>query len=225
MPSVIILGRESRDDERAAFKLRRELGGTEQPLESEAEAFDPVFGGEVDAWEGCQATVSWGGGDEVVVWLCDWAGGFFDLTCEELVECGIVVGIWLHHLGERGLQLERLNERNDVLLAGGGIVLCAHLLALDFKQAEGFLPVQDVLLRAAVVEKVHSHAHINAHSFECLLPCLAIHDIVPKMELVLDGFYCAMGEVSGEPRVGFLRDGRAMNVRGRGLVFVLSTAG
>ena len=122
---------------------------------------------------------------------------------------------------EGGLEFERLDEGHDVLLAGGGIVFCSHLLALLFEQSKGFLPVQSSFLCGAIVEKMHAYADVDAHSLKLFMSCLAVDDIVAEVELVFDGLNCDMGKVSGEPRVRLLSSRRAMNVRSGWLVLVL----
>jgi hypothetical protein len=53
VPAVVVLGCEAGDYDGAVVEGRRERGGVQEFGDGEAEAFDPVFGCEVDGWEGC----------------------------------------------------------------------------------------------------------------------------------------------------------------------------
>lgn len=63
---MIILGSESCYDYASAVKVLAKAIGPEQTRDSEAVAFDPVLGCQVDCREGRETAICWTGDDEVL---------------------------------------------------------------------------------------------------------------------------------------------------------------
>ena len=66
MPAVVVLRCETSYHDGTIVEGGCELGGVEEFLDGEAEAFDPVLCGEVDGGESCQTAVCWGGDNEIL---------------------------------------------------------------------------------------------------------------------------------------------------------------
>ena len=89
VPAVVILRRETGDDDTPAVEALREALVTEQFGQGESVPLDPVLGREVDGREGGQAAVRGAGGDEVVARVVDGTGVGFQAPREEVVEGGV----------------------------------------------------------------------------------------------------------------------------------------
>lgn len=202
VPAVIVLRRETGDEDGAAVEVAGEVGAVEQFGQREAGAFDPVLGGEIDGGEGGEAAVGGAGGDEVVGWGGDGAGGGVDFAGEEGVEGGVFGGVGLEQFGEGRGQVEGFDEGRDVCDGGGGVVLAAHFFGFGLEEGEGAVPVQGFFFFRAVVEEVHPDAHVDAHGFPGLFARLSVQHVVAHVEAVFERGEGGDGDEAGEEAVG-----------------------
>ena len=112
MPSVVVLRRQSVDQNGAAIESLSQFVRAEQSWDGEPEAFDPVFRRHIDCGIGGETAISCTCDGIVVFGHGDWTCVFFDLSGEELVEGVVLFGIRLDLRAVRHVRGKKVNRQH-----------------------------------------------------------------------------------------------------------------
>ena len=201
VPPVVVLRSKPRNHDAATVKVLGPVFIAQQLAESEAIALDPVPGSQINSGKGSEAAVSWTIDDKGVGSLSNRPGALPKRTGKEGIKVGILLWIRLGELRKGGVQAKALDKGLNMSLAGGRVVLTAHLLRLRLQQAQGALPVQDLLLLSAVVQQVHPQPDVDTHGLEGLGTAMSVNHVVAHIPAGLDSLEVVLREERPEPVV------------------------